>query len=134
MFMLAKKFCQILQLGTCIYINVWFYIHRISLCQLKSYKLVSHFIMRKTFALYFIHNILWTLGYLSSSLYYLSLSISLSLTFSFFKMFWNNRLVLFSLTKIWHYAMSAFLLGFSHINHIKSWASNFYIRMWYMMK
>ena len=41
-----------MQLGTCIYINVWWYIHRISLCQLKSYKLVSHFIMRKTFTLY----------------------------------------------------------------------------------
>ena len=41
-----------MQLGICIYINVWLYIHRISLCQLKSYKLVSHFIMRKTFALY----------------------------------------------------------------------------------
>ena len=109
-----------MQLGTCIYINVWWYIHRISLCQLKSYKLVSHFIMRKTFTLY---SLPYTKQLLNGDTHIHSLSLSLS--FAFLKISWNNRLALFSLSKIWHYAMSAFLLWFLHTYHIKTWACNF---------
>ena len=114
-----------MQLGTCIYINVWWYIHRISLCQLKSYKLVSHFIMRKTFTLY---SLPYTKQLLNGDTHIHSLSLLLSLSFAFLKISWNNRLALFSLSKIWHYAMSAFLLWFLHIYHIKTWACNLYCR------
>ena len=64
-----------MQLGTCIYINVWWYIYRISLCQLKSYKLVSHFIMRKTFALYYLP---YTKQFLNGDTLSLSFSHSVS--------------------------------------------------------
>ena len=108
------------QLCTCIYINVrWLYIHKISLCQLKKLQIGIPFYNEKNFRPFSMRYVLL-----------LSLSLSLSLSLLISKSF--EIIDIFHLTqqKILYYTMSASLLWFLHINHIKTWAYFLFLQGW----